>query len=112
MSGANARWDLVDGFIPIGEQLSIEQLADVVAVSRRTFSRTFAKEAHMTPSAFVEQVRVDFSRKLLEQTDLPLKTVAFRCGFRNANQMRVVFTRRLGTTPRAYRQRLRAEGLA
>jgi transcriptional regulator GlxA family with amidase domain len=96
----------------IGEQLSIEQLADVVAVSRRTFSRTFAEEAHMTPSAFVEQVRVDFSRKLLEQTDLPLKTVAFRCGFRNANHMRVVFTRRLETTPRAYRQRFRAGDLA
>jgi transcriptional regulator GlxA family with amidase domain len=96
----------------IGEQLSIEQLADVVAVSRRTFSRTFAKEAHMTPSAFVEQVRVDFSRKLLEQTDLPLKTVAFRCGFRNANHMRVVFTRRLETTPRVYRQRFRGEDLA
>jgi transcriptional regulator GlxA family with amidase domain len=44
----------------ISEQLSIEQLADAVAVSRRTFSRMFAKDASMTPSAFVEQIRVDF----------------------------------------------------
>ena len=96
----------------IEAQLSIEQLADAVAVSRRTFSRRFAKEAQMTPSAFVEQVRVDFARKLLEETDLPLKTVAFRCGFRNANHMRVIFTRRLDTTPRAYRQRFRAHDMA
>jgi transcriptional regulator GlxA family with amidase domain len=93
----------------ISEQLSIEQLADAVAVSRRTFSRTFAKNANMTPLAFVEQVRVDFSRKLLEETDLPLKTVPFRCGFRSSNHMRIIFARRLDTTPREYRQRFRAQ---
>lgn len=96
----------------ISEQFSIEQLADAVAVSRRTFSRIFAKDANMTPSAFVEQVRVDFSRKLLEETDLPLKTVAFRCGFHSGNHMRVIFTRRLDTTPREYRQRFRGEEVA
>jgi hypothetical protein len=57
-------------------------------------------------------VRVDFSRKLLEETDLPLKTVAFRCGFHSANHMRVIFARRLDTTPRDYRQRFRNNGLA
>jgi len=93
----------------IDEQLSIEQLADAVGVSRRTFSRVFAKDAKMTPSAFVEQVRVDFCRKLLEETDLPLKTVAFRCGFHSANQMRVIFAKRLDTTPREYRLRFRSE---
>ena len=93
----------------IGEQLSMEQLADAVSVSRRTFSRIFAKSANMTPSAFVEQVRVDHSRKLLEETDLPLKTVAFRCGFRNSNQMRFIYERRLDTTPREYREHFRSQ---
>jgi transcriptional regulator GlxA family with amidase domain len=92
----------------ISEPLSIEQLADAVAVSRRTFSRVFAKNANMTPSAFVEQMRIDFSRKLLEETDLPLKTVAFRSGFRSGTHMRVIFTRRLDITPREYRQRFRS----
>jgi transcriptional regulator GlxA family with amidase domain len=91
----------------MSEQLSIEQLADAVAVSRRTFSRLFAKNASMTPSAFVEQVRIDHSRKLLEETDLPLKTVAFRCGFHSASHMRMIFAKRLQSTPRAYRQRFR-----
>lgn len=91
------------------EQLSMEQLADAVSVSRRTFSRVFARTADMTPSAFVEQVRIDHSRKLLEQTDLPLKTIAFRCGFHNANQMRFIYSRRLDTTPREYRERFRSQ---
>lgn len=93
----------------IGEQPSMEQLADAVSVSRRTFSRVFAKSANMTPSAFVEQVRIDHSRRLLEETDLPLKTVAFRCGFHNSNQMRSIYSRRLDTTPREYRQRFRRQ---
>jgi transcriptional regulator GlxA family with amidase domain len=96
----------------ISEQFSIEQLADAVAVSRRTFSRIFAKNACVTPSAFVEQMRVDFSRKVLEETDLPLKTVAFRCGFRSGNHMREIFKRRLDITPQEYRQRVRSSRLA
>src|SRR3984957_14453972 len=91
----------------ITDALSIEQLASAVSVSRRTFSRLFAKYAKVTPSAFVEQVRVDAARRLLEETDAPLKTVAFKCGFHNATHMRTTFSRRLNVTPKQYRQRFR-----
>jgi len=91
----------------ISDALTIEDIADAVGVSRRTFSRAFAKHAHVTPSVFVDQVRIDFARKLLEETDVPLKTVAFRCGFSNATQMRMIFSRQLGTTPKLYRASFR-----
>jgi transcriptional regulator GlxA family with amidase domain len=93
----------------ITDALSIEQLASAVSVSRRTFSRLFAKYAKVTPSAFVEQVRVDTARKLLEDTDSPLKTVAFKCGFHSATHMRTTFSRRLEVTPKQYRQRFRGD---
>ncbi|MFZ6645244.1 GlxA family transcriptional regulator [Undibacterium sp. TJN25] len=93
----------------ISDALTIEGIADAIGVSRRTFSRAFAKHAHVTPSVFVEQVRIDFARKLLEETDIPLKTVAFRCGFHNATQMRMIFSRQLDTTPKLYRERFRAD---
>lgn len=93
----------------ISDALTIEGIADAVGVSRRTFSRAFAKHAHVTPSIFVEQVRIDFARKLLEETDVPMKTVAFRCGFHNATQMRMIFSRQLNTTPKHYRERFRAD---
>lgn len=91
------------------DALSIEQLASAVSVSRRTFSRLFAKYAKVTPSAFVEQVRVDTARKLLEDSDAPLKTVAFKCGFHSATHMRTTFARRLNVTPKQYRLRFRSE---
>jgi transcriptional regulator GlxA family with amidase domain len=96
----------------ISDALTIEDIADAVGVSRRTFSRAFAKHAHVTPSVFVEQLRIDFARKLLEETDVPLKTVAFRCGFHTATQMRMIFSRQLSTTPKQYRERHRANDAA
>lgn len=96
----------------IGEALTIEEIADSMGVSRRTFSRAFAKHAGVTPSVFVDQIRVDFARKLLQETGLPLKTIAFRSGFHNAVQMRMTFARQLGTTPAIYRERLRASEAA
>lgn len=94
----------------ISDALSIEQIADAVGVSRRTFSRAFAKHARVTPSVFVDQVRIDFSRRLLEETDLPMKTVAFRSGFNSATQMRMIFSRQLDTTPMLYRHRMSKQG--
>ena len=88
----------------LSDVLSIEQLADAVYVSRRTLSRIFAKYLHTTPSAFVDQVRVGAAKRLLEERNMPMKTVAFNCGFHNAAHMRMVFQRRLNVTPRQYRQ--------
>jgi transcriptional regulator GlxA family with amidase domain len=93
----------------ISDALNIEDIADAVGVSRRTFSRAFAKHANVTPSVFVDQVRIDFARKLLEETDVPLKTVAFRCGFNSATQMRMIFLRQLGSSPKDYRERYRVD---
>ena len=94
----------------ISDALSIEQIADAVGVSRRTFSRAFAKHARVTPSVFVDQVRIDYSRRLLEETDLPMKTVAYRSGFNSATQMRMIFSRQLDTTPMLYRNRMSRQG--
>ena len=75
--------------------------------TRRAAQHGLAPFATVTPSAFVEQVRVDTARKLLKETDAPLKTVAFNCGFHSATHMRTIFFRRLNVTPRQYRQRFR-----
>ena len=49
------------------------------------------------------QIRLDRARHLLETSDLPLKTVAYRAGFRSVRCMRIQFSERLGLTPAQYR---------
>ncbi|MBV7511725.1 GlxA family transcriptional regulator [Pseudomonas sp. PDM25] len=83
--------------------LAIADLANAASMSARNFSRVFAKEAKVTPAEFVERARVDAARVLLESTHSPLKTVAYQCGFRDAQHMRSVFNRRLGVTPQQFR---------
>ncbi|MDR9750879.1 DJ-1/PfpI family protein [Pseudomonas sp. SZMC_28357] len=83
--------------------LSIADLAAAANMSARNFSRVFARDAGMTPAEFVERARVDAARVMLESTAAPLKTVAYQCGFRDAQHMRSVFNRRLGVTPQQFR---------
>jgi transcriptional regulator GlxA family with amidase domain len=83
--------------------LTLADLANAANMSARNFSRVFAKEAKITPAEFVERARVDAARVMLESTASPLKTVAYRCGFRDAQHMRSVFNRRLGVTPQQFR---------
>ncbi len=83
--------------------LAIADLAKAANMSARNFSRVFAREAQVTPAEFVERARVDAARVLLESTRAPLKTVAYQCGFRDAQHMRSVFNRRLGVTPQQFR---------
>ncbi|WP_097306565.1 GlxA family transcriptional regulator [Pseudomonas chlororaphis] len=88
--------------------LGIADLARAANMSARNFSRVFAREAGVTPMEFVERARVDAARTLLESNRLPLKTVAYQCGFRDAQHMRSVFNRRLGVTPQQFRQHFSA----
>ncbi|MGW8463628.1 GlxA family transcriptional regulator [Pseudomonas sp. CLCA07] len=88
--------------------LTLADLAIAANMSSRNFSRVFAKEAKITPAEFVERARVDAARVLLESTHSPLKTVAYQCGFRDAQHMRSVFNRRLGITPQQFRRNFAA----
>ena len=94
----------------LGDNLSIGMLATVANMSVRNFSRIFARDAGATPAEFVESARVDAARVMLENSSEPVKTVAYRCGLRDAHQLRDVFKRRLGVTPQQYRRHFGAPG--
>jgi transcriptional regulator GlxA family with amidase domain len=85
--------------------LSVHNLAQQAAMSDRTFARVFRRETGMTPADFVEATRVDAARRLLEETDLPLKQIAPASGFATAAALRRAFRKRLGATPLVYRSR-------
>jgi len=87
----------------LDERLTVDTLAQLTATSPRNFARVFARDAQMTPAEFIERARVDAARSMLERSALPLKSVAMRCGFRDAGHLRQVFQKRLGTSAQQYR---------
>jgi transcriptional regulator GlxA family with amidase domain len=85
-------------------RLSVEDLADRMAMSVRNFERVFTREVGTTPAQYVLQVRVEAARRLLERTDCGLKRAAALSGFGSADVMRRAFVRLLGITPGRYRE--------
>ena len=87
---------------------TVEALAERACMSPRNFSRAFRAEAGLSPAAWVETVRVEHARRLLEAASAPVESVAAECGFGTVETMRRAFRRRLGVSPGDYRTRFRA----
>jgi transcriptional regulator GlxA family with amidase domain len=92
----------------LSEPLPVRRLAEIAGVSERSIARAFVADLGITPHDYVEAVRLDQARNLLEASDHALKAVAFDCGFATAEQMRAAFQRRLGTSPGRYRDSFRS----
>lgn len=96
----------------LSEQHTIGSLARLANMSARTFARRFRDETGTTPYDWLMAQRVTAAQRLLENGDDTVDAIAGRCGFGAAAAMRHHFTRRLGTTPQAYRAAFRAEASA
>ncbi len=91
-----------------GADLSVATMAQRTAMSERNFARVFANETGVTPGEYVERVRVETARRLLEQSALSLDDVASAAGFGSTETLRRSFHRQLGVAPSDYRSRFRA----
>jgi transcriptional regulator GlxA family with amidase domain len=85
--------------------LTVPVLAELASMSERNFARAFKQEIGVTPGRYVEQVRLEAARRLLEDTSEPVAAVASSCGFGTAETMRRSFLRALGCAPAEYRRR-------
>jgi transcriptional regulator GlxA family with amidase domain len=87
---------------------SVGALARVALMSERNFARCFTAEVGVTPARYVERVRVETARRLLEDSDDGVAAIAAAAGFGTAETMRRTFLRLLRTNPTEYRRRFRA----
>lgn len=86
------------------DPLDVAAMAAHAGVSPRTFARRFREETGTTPLQWLLAQRVLEARRLLEESDLPVETVAWRCGFGTAASLRDHFRRATATTPSGYRR--------
>ncbi|MFG2497510.1 GlxA family transcriptional regulator [Streptomyces sp. NPDC048441] len=88
--------------------LCVESLAARARLSPRHFARAFQTETGMTPGKYVERVRVEHARRLLEDTSDGIEEVSRACGYGTPEAMRRAFVKTLGAAPAEYRRRFRA----
>ena len=92
----------------LANDLSVHALANRANMSLRNFSRVFRNEIGQTPAAFIQNLRIDTTRRLLEETEDSIDEISKQCGFRSADAMRRSFQRVVKVAPTEYRQRFRA----
>ncbi|QNS03115.1 GlxA family transcriptional regulator [Streptomyces xanthii] len=90
------------------EDLSVDALAARARLSPRHFARAFRAETGLTPGRYVERVRVEHARRLLEDTADGVEEISRASGYGTPEAMRRAFLRTLGTPPAEYRLRFRA----
>ncbi|MER5884821.1 GlxA family transcriptional regulator [Streptomyces sp. NPDC001941] len=91
-----------------GGDLSVEALAGRARLSPRHFARAFHAETGTTPGRYVERVRLEHARRLLEDTAHGVQEVARAAGYGTPEAMRRAFVKALGTPPAEYRRRFHA----
>ncbi|GAA1510512.1 GlxA family transcriptional regulator [Streptomyces albidochromogenes] len=89
------------------DDLSVEALAGRARLSPRHFARAFQSETGTTPGRYVERVRLEHARRLLEDSADGVEEISRACGYGTPEAMRRAFVKSLGTAPAEYRRRFR-----
>ncbi|MEU6993921.1 GlxA family transcriptional regulator [Streptomyces sp. NPDC046465] len=87
------------------DDLSVEALAVRARLSPRHFARAFQADTGSTPGKYVERVRIEHARRLLEDTDDGVEQVSRASGYGTPEAMRRAFVKTLGAAPAEYRRR-------
>jgi len=88
----------------LSERLTVELLADHMAMSPRNFSRAFARAIGVSPAKAVERLRLEAARERVENSREPIEHVASATGFRDPERMRRSFIRAFGQPPQGLRR--------
>ena len=113
-AGTTARLTGLLEWLPgnIANDLSLETMAERAGMTPRTFSRVFTRDLGMSPARYVERVRVEAARALLQDEAITIGQVAKLCGFRHPETLRRAFQRHLSVSPQEYAERFARKSLA
>ena len=87
------------------EDSKIEALASISSLSERTFLRRFKKATKMTPSNYIQQLRLEKAKEHLELTPFNIEEIAWKVGYQDTNSFRRLFHKFIGLSPTEYRNR-------
>ena len=88
-----------------GADLSVDALAERARLSPRQFARAFTAETGTPPGRYVDRVRLEAARRLLEDSRDGVEQIARTCGYHTPEAMRRAFQQALNVSPAEYRRR-------
>lgn len=91
-----------------GQPLLIDELAVRFGFGVRNFKRRFKEATGYTPLAYLQTLRLEKAKQLLETTRMSLDSITFAVGYEDSNSFRRLFQQRVGLLPAAYRKKFQA----
>ncbi|GGF37011.1 GlxA family transcriptional regulator [Echinicola rosea] len=88
-----------------GEKITVDQLARMVALSRRSFERRFKQMTGNTVIAYFQRVKIEAAKRSFESSGKNISEVMFDVGYTDSKAFRSVFKKITGLTPNAYRNK-------
>ena len=85
------------------DSLSLENIVISASLNHSTLTQLFKNELNMTPIEYLWHHRLVVSKKFLEFTNLPIKDIASRCGFKTVQHFSRKFEKIVGSTPSDFR---------
>ena len=85
------------------KSITLQELADIAALSPYYFSRVFTRETGMTPHKYLIMTRMAHAKFLLKTSQMSVKEIAFRSGFSDESGFCTAFKKQEGMTPNEYR---------
>jgi transcriptional regulator GlxA family with amidase domain len=86
------------------DEVSIEEWARTSALGLRTLQRRWAAAFGESPLRWLQAVRIEEARRLLEGSAESWESITARCGYQDPSSFREIFERRVGWTPGRYRK--------
>jgi transcriptional regulator GlxA family with amidase domain len=87
---------------------STGDLAERAGMSERTFIRRFKAATGRLPGAYMQAVRIETAKAMLEREIMPIQTISTAVGYDDNAFFRALFKRATGMTPAEYRSRFAA----
>jgi transcriptional regulator GlxA family with amidase domain len=89
----------------VGSKISVEQLAQLFAISRRNFERRFRKATSNSPAEYQQRVKIEAAKKAFEATNDNVNEVMYAVGYTDAKAFRTIFKKNTGLSPLEYRRK-------
>lgn len=93
-----------------GVPAPVEEMMARAGLPERSFKRRFKKATGYTPIRYVQELRLNEAKRLLEQTSDSVDEIAWRVGYEDPAFFRRLFKRRVGITPGRHRRKFRVPG--
>ncbi len=91
------------------EEVKVSLLAELFDMSTRTFNRRFKAATGKTPLDYLQELRLNTAKELLQTSNLNIGEIAFKVGYTDVSYFSRLFKTHYQTSPHEYRKTVRAK---